>query len=166
MRISADFNDGVPSESWSSQDIADAVALRDDSSDTFKAHTFAYLAAFQQRRDAEAGRILEICLQHSSRANPLQREATMCNAASFQALRRRRIDLAEQWLADMPQPTNFPWLRAQAAATILQLRDDREGALKQLDLVEKELLAKPDGKQRTDSVQWLERWRSELRSVG
>lgn len=162
LHIDAELNQGLLPESWASEILAEAVALRDDSPDTLLAHALAYSAAFHRHADDEAGRMLEICLQHANRAVPLQREALMSDAAVFQARRRRRADLAEQWLADMPQSTRSPWLRARAEAAILEARGDGAGALKKLEVVERAYLAQPDRVRRTLFLRLLERWRSEL----
>jgi hypothetical protein len=105
MRLSADARAGVLPESTPAAILARATAVRDDSADTVSAHAFAYSAAFHQRKDGEAARRLETCLAHSGHAPPIVREALMSDAAVFQARRRRRADLADQWLAVMPART-------------------------------------------------------------
>jgi hypothetical protein len=57
----------------------------------------------------------------------------MAEAAIFQGRRRRRADLAEQWVADMPAKTEIPWLRRWSEAAILEARGDVDGALANLE---------------------------------
>jgi hypothetical protein len=80
-------------------------AVRDDSAGTATAHALAFAAAFHQHRDGEAAERLEACLTHSERVPLVVREALMSEAAVFQARRRKRPDLAEQWLAAIPANT-------------------------------------------------------------
>ncbi len=83
--------------------LAKATAMHDESVDTATAHAIAYIRAFYERDDCEAARVLEVGLEYSGWAAPIMREALMSDAAVFQARRRKRIDLAEQWLADIPR---------------------------------------------------------------
>ncbi len=163
MRLGAEIKTGVLPEALSADYLADAVAYRDDTPDTVTAHGLAYAAAFHRRQDAEAGRFLETCLGFSSWASPFQREALMSDAAVFLARRRKRADLAEQWLAAMPQPTRSPWLRIRVEAGLLEARGDRQGALRKLEELEKAIRAFPDQAQSKLFPRLLERWRSDLR---
>src|SRR5262249_53413039 len=129
MRLVADARNGVLPESLPANLLAKATATRDHSTDTVVAHAFAYSAAFHQHHDAEAGQALEICLRYAPDGGLAMREGLISDAAVFQARRRRRPDLAEQWLATLPIPTQFPWLRPRAEAAILEARADVAGAL-------------------------------------
>jgi hypothetical protein len=102
MKLIADARAGVLPESMSADLLARATAVRDESPDTVLAHAFAYGAEFHQHHDVDAGQMLEICLRYSSRAAPATREGLMSDSAVFQARRRNRPDLAEQWLAASP----------------------------------------------------------------
>src|SRR4029450_13685277 len=77
-------------------------------------------AASHRHEDDEAAERLETCLAHSGHAAPVVREALMSDAAVFQARRRKRADLAAQWLAEIPVKTQNPWLRSRAEAAILE----------------------------------------------
>jgi hypothetical protein len=88
----------------------------------------------------------------------------LSDAAVFQARRRRRVDLAEQWLSDMRATPGFPWLSARAEAAIREAGDDLEGALDKLEEVEKAILAVPNPTQREISLRFLRQWKSELRT--
>ena len=154
-----------PPEKMTPEFIAKATAIEDRSPDTFTAHALAYMAAFWQHKDDEAARALEACLRHSSLVSPSQRHSLITDAAVFQARRRRRIDLAEQWMADLPQKTEYPWLHPRCEAAILEARGDLPGALGKLDEMEKLVLANPNQALREISLRNLRRWKSELEAV-
>jgi hypothetical protein len=164
MRLSAETSDGVLPESMSAEFLAKAIVVRDNSADTVIAHAFAYSAAFHQHRNAEAGQMLETCLRYASYVAPALREALMSDAAVFQARRRQRADLAEQWLAAMPATTTFPWLRSRVEAAILEAQGDVDGALRKLDESQKAILSIPNQTQRGMLLRLLLRWKSELNS--
>ena len=124
LKLLEEMRTGVPAEKMTPEFIAKATAIEDKSPDTVVAFALAYAAAFWQRKDDEAAQALETCLRHCSRAAPSQRQGLMSDAAVFQARRRKRIDLAEQWLADIPQKTEYPWLRPRGEAAILEAKGD------------------------------------------
>jgi Peptidase family M50 len=163
MKLAAEFRAGVVPESLSPSELAKAVALRDDSLDTLTAHAMAYSAAFHRRDDARAAGMLEVVLRHAHRAAPALREGLMSDAAVFQARRRRRPDLAEQWLADIPATPASAWLRLRAEAAILEARDDVPGALAKLDQYEETAAKLPNRAQRDLVLRALRRWQDELR---
>jgi len=162
LQLGGEINDGVLPESYSADALAKATAVVDDSADTVTAHAIAYAAAFHQHHDDEAGHFLEMCLAYSGRAAPVVREALMSDAAVFQARRRKRAVLAEQWLADMPTTSQFPWLRSKAEAAILEANGDVAGAVAKLAALETAILSFPRSAQRETSLQLLQRWKSEL----
>jgi hypothetical protein len=162
MRLAAEARDGVLPESMSPEFLARAVAVRDESADTVMAHSFAYSAAFHRHQDTEAGQMLEVCLSSAGHAAPALREALMSDAAVFQARRRGRADLAEQWLAAMPEITQIPWLRSRVEAAILEVRGDVDGASRKLEENEQAILCMPNPTQRELLLRLLRRWKSEL----
>jgi len=166
LKLGAEVAEGVPFESLSADFLAKASAIRDNSPDTVIAHMLAYATAKWQHKDAEAAQLLETCLEYSGYAAPMMREALMCDAAVFQARRRKRADVAEQWLALLPKTTVMPGLHASAEAGILEAKGDIEGALKKLDEVETLTLAQPNEIRRKISLESLKRWRSELQEMG
>jgi hypothetical protein len=85
-----------------------------------------------------------------------------CDAAIFQARKRNRVDLAEQWLSEIPQKTLFPGQRLRAESAILEAKGNIEGALEKLDEVETTLMTIHDSYQRTVSLRFLQRWKREL----
>lgn len=163
LRLTADLREGVLPEALPDDDLARAIAMQDDSLDTVTAHAIAYSAAFHRRQDTEAGRILETCLRYSSHAPPGLREALMSDAAVFQARRRQRVDLAEQWLAAMPAATPT-WLRTRAEAAILEGRGDVDAASRTLDRYEDTIrsLRLQSEAQRDLLLLGVRRWKAEL----
>jgi hypothetical protein len=167
MKLSADTRDGVSPELMSPEVLATATAVCDDSADTVTAHAMAFSAAFHQHRDGEAANRLETCLAHCEHVAPVVRDALMSEAAVFQARRRKRADLAEQWLAVIPANTRHRWFRSRAEAAILEVKGDVPGALGKLAEVEAAFLTFPRNPQRENLLRLLQRWKSELgRSSG
>jgi hypothetical protein len=167
MKLIADTRDGVSPELLSPELLANATAVRDDSADSMTAHLLAFSAAFHQHRDGEAAERLETCLAHSGHVPAVVREALMSECAVFQARRRKRPDLAEQWLTAIAANTAHRWLRSRAEAAILESKDDIRGARGKLDEVEAAFLSFPRNPQRENLLRLLQRWRSELgRSSG
>jgi hypothetical protein len=163
LHLGGALNDGVLPESLSADLLAKAIAVCDASSDTVTANAIAYWAAFHQHMDNEAAQRLETCLAYAGYATPALREALMSDAAVFQARKRKRADLADQWLAEIPIKTQHPWFRARAEAAIREAHCDFDGALGKLAEVEAAILALPRNALRNTSLRLLERWKSDLR---
>ena len=161
-QLVADMRSGVEADHLRADFIAIATAVQDDSPDTVSAHTIAYYAAFYRHEDAEAGRLLEVCLKYSCFAGPLMREAVLTDAVIFQARRRKRVDLAEQWFAELPQKMFFPEHRFHAESAILEAKGDVAGALKKLDDAEAVVLKSVEPHRRELSLKYLRRWRAEM----
>jgi hypothetical protein len=164
LHLGGQLADGALPESLSADFLAKAIAVCDESADTVKAHAIAYWAAFHRGDDSEAAQRLETCLQHSSHATPVAREALMSDAAVYQARRRKRADLAEQWLDSIPRTTNYTWFRSRAEAAILEARGDVDGAIKKLAETETAIRALPENAQRQATLCLLARWKSDLRT--
>jgi len=163
LHLWGELTDGVLPEAMSPDFLAKAMAVRDDSADTVAAHAIAYFAAFHQHKDSEAAQRLETCLAYSGRGTPVLREALMSDAAVFQGRRRKRTDLANQWLAGIPAKTQHHWLRSRAEAAILEAKGDIDGALGKLAEVEAAIRTLPKNAQRDTSLRLLDRWKSDLR---
>ena len=159
LKLVEEMRTGAP-EQMTPEFIAKATAIEDKSPDTLVAHAIAYAAAFWQHKDDEAARLLETCLRHCSLAAPSQRQGLMSDAAVFQARRRRRVDLAEQWLAEIPQKTEYAWLRPRVDAAILEAKGDVKGARKKLDEVETLIAANPNQALREISLRGVRRWKA------
>jgi hypothetical protein len=162
MHLRAQLVDGVMPESLSVHFLTKAVAVRDASADTVTAYAIAYLAAFHQHQDREAGERLETCLAYSGHAAPTLREALKSDAAVFQARRRKRVDLADRWLAEIQVPTPFSWFKSRVEAAVLEAKGDVEGARCKLDETETAILTMPQNPQREIHLRFLRRWKSEL----
>ena len=162
LRLGADLRDGVPPESLPPEYIAMAIAVCETSPDALSALAIAYAAAFYQHHDVQAGHLLETCLRLSSCAPAVTRKALSSDAAVFQARRRKRPDLAEQWLAAIPTTSPQSWLRLRAEAAILEAHGDFERAVKKLDEYEMAIRALPNEMQREMLLRGLRRWRFEL----
>ncbi len=161
-KLNDDVHNGVPPGSLSPDFLAKALAVRDASLDTVVAHSIGYAVAWWQHDDAAAAQALETCLAHSGNVPTEVRHIVMSDAAVFQARRRKRVDLAEEWLEMIPQGTKFPGLRLRVEAAILEARGDFDGALKKLEEVEMLFLGIPDEALREINVRFLRRWRTEL----
>jgi hypothetical protein len=165
MKLQAEMQEGVLTEARLAQYAAEAIALRDPSPETVLAHAFAFSSALNQRRDREAGELLETCLQYLSYSSPILRDALISDVVVYLARQRKRSDLAAQWLADLPTVSN-PRLRLRAEAAVLEAQGDTAGALRKLDEYEAALLALPKGNpQREMLLRALPGWRSELSDI-
>jgi hypothetical protein len=164
LHLAGQLSDGVMPESLPTDFLAKAIAVRDASADTVQANAIAFSAAFHQHEDDEAALRLETCLEYSSHATPIFREALQSEAAVFQARRRKRADLAEQWLAGIPSKPQTSWLRARAEAAILEAKGDFDGALGKLSDVEATILTLPSPARRSTLLRLIQRWKSDLRS--
>jgi len=162
LHLGGQLNDGVLPESLSAGFLAKAIAVRDASVDTVQAYAIAYSAAFQQSKDDEAAERLEVSLTYAGGAAPGAREALMSDAAVFQARKRKRADLAEQWLGEIPRTMHTSWLRSRAEAAILEAKGDFPGAVAKLSAVETAILTLPNNARRDVLVRLLQRWKAEL----
>ena len=153
---------GVLPKNLSKDSLAKATAIKDNSPDTVQAHSIAYAAASSQPDDSKTAKYLETCLQYSSYAPTHIQQALMSAAGVFQARKRKRIDLAEQWLAAIPGKTEVPWMRANIEVAIREAKGDIEGALTQLVVIEKLVLELPDPVRREISHRSILSWKSEL----
>lgn len=164
MNLRADLRNGVTPASLSSDFLAKAIAVRDASADTVDAYVIAYRAANLRQDDAKAGEYLEALLQYASCAPPARRQALMIYAAIFQATRRGRVDLAEQWLAELRPKTRTTWLCAYVEAMILGAKGDIEGTLKKLNVVEELILTASDQQKNKQMLRSVSEWKSRLES--
>jgi hypothetical protein len=161
LQLVDDLYNGTPAEDLSPEFLARATAITDDTPDTVAAFAIAYGSAWY-RDDNEAARLLEICLKHCG-ASPIgMREALQCDAAVFQARKRKRVDLARLWLNDLPEKPQLPAARLRGEAAILEAEGDIRGALGKLEAYEKEVLKINDRYQQRVSLLFLQRWQQEL----
>ena len=161
-RLSADHLDGVASESLPSELIDKALAARDRSPERVAALLFGYFAAAKERRYDDAAQHIEACLELADTLAPSGRATLQRIAASVQAERRGRIDLAEQWLAEIPDTAEFAAQRALGKSAILNARGDYAGALTELGVAEQGFSRNADPARRRIVVQELAEWRGEI----
>ena len=162
LQLLQDRLEGVETESISPELLATATAVRDKSSETFWAHLIAYAAAYTQKKDDEAARLLEVCLQYLGYAPSSLREIAIANAGIFQADRRKRIDLARQWLGDLPQNLKVPHRRLMVEGAILEAQQDFLGALQKVSEIEKAISSNLDLKRQQAALKPFAKWRAEL----
>ena len=161
LNLRADIMAGVLPESLSPDFLAKAIRIEDATPETVFAHALAYSAAFHQHDDARGAQMLEVGLRHAGHAPPTLREAFMSDAAVFQGRRRKRTDLAKQWLADIPD-RSAKWLRIRVEAAIAEAEGDIAGASGKLAECEKAFLELPDSTQKELLLRMLRRWQAEL----
>jgi hypothetical protein len=161
MKLTAELAAGESFASISPDFLAKAIAVRDASADTVTAYAYAYTSAIHQNNLVRGTELLEVCLSHAAHAPPAMRDALMSDAAVFQARQKKHADLAQQWLADLPESAP-PWMRTRAEAAILEAHGDLDGATRMLDAFEKRVLALPNALQRRLTLQSLQGWRAEL----
>lgn len=162
LQLAAELRSGIEPENLSRDFIAKATAVKDESPDTAAGYAFAYAAAWYKDAPDKAAQLLETCLEYSQFSAPIMQQVLRCDAAIFQARKRNRVDLAEQWLSEIPQKTLFPGQRLRAESAILEAKGNIEGALEKLDEVETTLMTIHDSYQRTVSLRFLQRWKREL----
>jgi len=153
---------GVEYEALSPTLVEEAAAVRGRSLLTVVAHSIAYARAYYQKNDVLAADYLETCLASSGWATPGMRYALMADAAIFQAERRHRVDLAEQWLADVPVDGTTKNYRLRAEGAILPARGDFEAALLKITECIKEEESILDERKRHRSLAKLSEWKDEV----
>lgn len=163
IRLDSELRKGVPPERLPDEFLRKAIAVKDNTPDTVAAYAFAYASAFASHDDVRAAECLETCLQYSAYASAFTQEVLMSEAGVFQARRRKRVDLAKQWLAAMPAKMPVPWFRTLVEAAILEADGDVQGAIRKLEEAEKLILATPNHALRESAHRSLLKWKSELR---
>jgi len=128
LRMHSEIDRGVPINKISAGDLEAATHVQDQSADTVKAHLFAYLAASSLKEHKRAEQMLEVALSFSGCTGPSMRELLAIQAALVQATSRNRIDVAEQWLNQVPSTTPFLKMRSQAESTIEGIKTSQSSA--------------------------------------
>lgn len=156
-----DFSTGTPPEKLSPDFVEKVVAVRDSSPETVAAHAIAYASALHGNDFDRAAQMLEVCLAHTDVATPQVREALISDAAAFQAEKRKRPELARQWLESLPG-TSAPWLVLRVEAAILEAEGDIAAAIAKLNECEAAANVLPEGLQRTWFLGILAQWKARL----
>jgi hypothetical protein len=162
MQLCTALWDGVLPEKLDQEMLKKATAVIDNWPDTVAGYSLAFSAAFDQHNDIEAARLLETALQYSPFTTFAGKEGMLVEAAIFQAKRRGRIDLAEQWLAEVPQKPLTPGVRCLAEAAILEARNEPEAALAKLNESEQAISRMPAGFERDIMLSSLARRKSKI----
>jgi len=163
MQLYSALWDGVLPENLDSEMLEKAIAVIDPLLDTGVGYQLAYWAAFHLHRDEDAARLLETALQYYPYVLLPGKEELLLSAVIFQATRGGRIDLAEQWLKELPQKLQTPGLREQAEAAILEGRKEPEAALAKLGQSEKAISEMPAGFDHDKWFRSVVRWQNELK---
>jgi hypothetical protein len=159
IKINTQLKSGISAAEIHPDLLSDAIGIIDNSLATVVAHKLAYAAKWDTAPDGETARLLEIALQHSNSATPSVRESLFCDAGTFQATKRKNVELAREWLADVPETTLSPWSRPWVESAIRDAEGDVPGALQKLDEVERLMQVRSPGKPIPKSLQ---KWRGEL----
>ncbi|HEY6305397.1 MAG TPA: M50 family metallopeptidase [Candidatus Angelobacter sp.] len=159
IKINTQLKSGISATEIHPDLLSDAIGIVDNSFATVVTHIWAYSTKWDTAPEAEIARLLEIALQHSNCAPRSSRENLFCNAGIFQATKRANVELARQWLAEIPETTLSPWLRPWTESAILDAEGNVQGALQKVDEVESLLRVRYPGKPVSKSLQ---KWRSEL----
>ncbi len=162
IRLGVDLKNSVQFKDLSPEFIANAVAVKDDSPDTVVGHMYAYGVALDKNQLAEAAHLLETSLEFSAFVAPSVREALRSDAAVFLARKRKRIDLAEQWMAEISAKPHYPGLQLRVQAAILEAQGNIGGALNKLSELETEFRKIHVAYQREYSLRAMKEWREEL----
>lgn len=164
MNLASNLDQEVAPENYSREWLAIATAIQDDSAATMVAHYLAYTAAWYTSTIEEAGRLLEVALEHAQYASPVLRQSLICNAGVFQGRKHGRADLAGQWLTDLREEKDCTEHALHIEAAILEAKGDIPGALAKLDEAEKVGIALANEAKKRPSLRSLQRWRSELQT--
>jgi hypothetical protein len=159
IKINAQMKNGITAAEIRPDLLSDAIGVIDNSFATVVTHVWAYNAKWDTAPEAETARLLEIALQYSNCASPSFRESLFCDAGAFQATKRKNVELARQWLAEIPESTPSPWLRPWIESAIKDAEGNVQGAIQKLDEVERLLQVRYPEKPISKSLQ---KWRAEL----
>jgi hypothetical protein len=130
--------------------------------DTSDDQVFANYAAYKLDADHEvAAQYLETCLANCSATTPEFREELILEAAKYQALRRKRFDLAREWLS-VDKSGKARLNRYFAEALILRSEERLEETIAKVEEALRYIDTAPPGPVRTRQQQAFEKWRQEL----
>ena len=160
LKLLVDLFEEIPLTETNQEILNKVLSVNDHSWETLVASSCCYTLALREKRDIDAGRFLETCLAHLDLSD--NREEWFLQAVFFQALRRKRLDLAKLWIEEIPSKTQIPGLRVQAEAAILQGQNDTQGAL--FKLAESESLASrmAENSKKRWVLRSLQEWKREL----
>jgi hypothetical protein len=140
--------------------VKDLTAVRDNSPITVVAYRIAYVQAYYQKDYLAAGYCLETCLLFSKKC-PQLRNALIADAAILQA-QRKKIHLAQEWLAQLPDQPNLKSYRLRAEGAIAEAQGDFVNAILKVEACLKEAERLQDENARKRLVSKLVEWKDEL----
>jgi hypothetical protein len=124
VTLVADYRQGKQISSLADYPMEKWSADNDGTSQYVVANWLAY---HQSSDDQIASQHLEACLSGCSAVDPAFRSRLIVQAAEHQALRRKRLDIAREWLGSLkPREREFEVYRVQAL--VLQQENDFEAA--------------------------------------
>jgi hypothetical protein len=157
-----ELESGVDVEALSPGLIAELTAVRDNSLATLAAHAVAYGRAYYQKDNSAAAFYLEACLLFSGNATPQFRNLLIADAAIFQARRRKRPDLAQQWLADLPADPALKSARLRTEGAIAESQGNFAQAIEKVEACLQEAEKMQNEGSRKRLISKLTEWKGEL----
>jgi Zn-dependent protease len=151
----------VATERMSPDVVSALIAVREPSAPTAIAHFFAQGASWEKGPNDETARRIEVALQSLSYVPAYWHELACCSAGLFQASKRKNIELAREWLNEIPPVPLHPDLRLRIEAAISETQGDFTAALGQINEIEK-VLSQESSSQHGHTIKRLRRWRSEI----
>jgi hypothetical protein len=162
VQLRDEMESGVDVEALSPALVAELISVRDDSPATLAAYVVAYGRAYYQKDNSAAAFYLETCLLVSGKAAPRFRNLLIADAAIFQALRRKRPDLAQQWLADLPADPALTSTRLRVEGAIAEAQGNFAQAIKKVEACLQEAEKMENERSRKRLVAKLAEWKGEL----
>jgi hypothetical protein len=157
-----ELESGADVEALSPGLVAELTSVRDNSLATLVAHAVAYARAYYEKDNSAAGFYLETCLLSSGKATPQFRNLLIADAAIFQARRRKRPDLAQQWLADLPADPALTSSRLRAECAIAEAQGNFAQAIEKVEACLQEAEKMENERSRKRLISKLEEWKGEL----
>ena len=145
LKFVAESNRGTCNTS--SEEVHPALLIQDGSEHQVVASLLAYSAALRAKDYELAARSLESCLVAAGSVKSDLREELIINAAQYQVVRRKRPDLAREWLAERESGCRSP-RRFFAEALILHHEDQFDLAHEKIDEGLEQISSLPEGTDR------------------
>lgn len=162
VQLRDELESGVDFEALSPGLITELISVRDNSLATVAAYAVAYARAYYQKDNSAAAFYLETCLLFSGKATPQTRNLLIADAAIFQAPRRNRTDLAQQWLADLPADPALMSARLRAEGAIAEAQGNFALAIEKVEACLQEAEKMENEGSRKRLVSKLAAWKDEL----
>jgi hypothetical protein len=158
LRFVADVKKGDESHLLESHEVGKWASVKDQTADQVIANWAAYRRANNTEEEA---RYLDNCLAACSATTPEFREELVVEAARFQVLRRKRVDLAREWLA-ADKSGKRRLNRYFAEGLVLDYEGEIEQAIGRVDEALTYIATGPDTPLRTKQENAFKKWRLEL----